>query len=721
MVSRLRSGGVSAPVVSVLRHGEARAAGAAALISRHRILTCAHVINDALGRDDPHCSEPPPVKDFTLEFHSGDVAPHRGTARVSVWIAPSSRGAPSPAGDLAVLDLCEPAPEWLTPISWGDMVQGQLLRAWHGSGQQVTFADTEVKLCDGRVGYLDAPLVGAAIGPGYSGGPLWSLKQPVAVGLVVAHIMPNGTSFDGQRPVRRSRALPWQAVRAELLRAGALDVVEDCSVLSAVTQAQEDLLPSLWALLGDPATRALHAQELAEKLGYPVPGACTPSVSELAAQLATHSRALATLSESLALAALDEAARTALTTLLLRGRVAGMASLLSVSEYTRLVTELQGLVETSPTLIPRTAREALRFTPLPEVLHPSRLSPDDIPLAVAEMEALSDSSPVPDGSPQVPVLLYLVECVAAVVGGRERTVLQEWSERVAKRLGVHPSALAQRRADAESWATHRSASVADIRVELQRAAGDPENRYTCNIRLLSETGPGVCLLSKDSPLTPQEVARLIRDAVDGIQSDPGQGNRIPRLNVVVDRAGLHVPVDEWHPGQRNVFVPGLPLGVEFQLTLSCPEMSDLVPTRDGEQRRRWASGCETRLVIDPDCSAEQVTLQLLQHSHRDTTHVMLRGPHLRRTGLLDLCLALGVPVVLWDRTAETCGQTSRLAPSRLSGPLRDLPEQVRSLRAETFGDPDRHAARPSLVWEAMDPSPAHSLQLLDPMEGTVPS
>ncbi len=720
-----RPSGAPAPVVSVLRRGEAKAAGAAALISRHRVLTCAHVVNDALGRDDLLTPDHPPAVDIALVFRHGHEAPQQRIARVSLWISPPGRTAAWSGGDLAVLELTEAAPEWLTPVSWGEMAEGQPLRAWHGSGQRITYADTEVKLCDGRIAYLDAPLTGAAIGPGYSGGPLWSREQPVAVGLVAAHVMPDGTPFDGQRTVRRSRALPWQAVRDELVRAGASDVLEECSVLpaaSAPARAEEDLLPLLWPLLADPATRADHARTLARHLGYTVPDDdSAPPVAELAALLSTHSRALATLSESLAPGLADDKARTALTRLLLHGRFSGTASLLSVGEHHRLLAELREIVEADPTLIPRAAREALRFTPLPEVLHSARLPVDDIALAVGELEAVSDSAPVPSGTPQVPALLYLVECVSAAAGGPAEAELRGWNERVTERLGIHPSALAQRRFDALRWAAHRPSPVCNIQVRLYRNTSDPEGEFRCKLWLLRNDGPPTPLPSSEStPRTAEEVARLVRDAIDGIRTEPGQEHHAPRVTAVVDRGGLHLPVDEWNPGPHNTFVPGLPIGAAFQLTLSCPEMSDLVRTRDAEQHRRWASGHGTPLIVNPDCSPERLTL-LLQHSHRDTVQVVLHGPPGDRARFLELCLALGVPVVLWDRTAEDHQHASRLDPVQPTGPLHGLPERVRGFRGDAFGDSPRHPARPSLVWEDTDPSPTGGLQLLDPSEGNTPA
>ncbi|WUH33118.1 serine protease [Streptomyces sp. NBC_00445] len=201
-------------------------AGAGAFLSPRRVLTCAHVVNEALGRD-PYDAERPAGESLDIELHSGDSALRIG-ASPSVWIPPTRRNGGT--GDLAVLDLDEPAPDRLPPVQWSRMAMGQTVRAWHGSGQRRSFADTRVADCEDLVGYLDAPLEGAAIGPGYSGGPLWSREAGAAVGLVVAHVVPEGP-FSGQHTVRRSRALPWQAMHDALIKAGASYVVDECAVL----------------------------------------------------------------------------------------------------------------------------------------------------------------------------------------------------------------------------------------------------------------------------------------------------------------------------------------------------------------------------------------------------------------------------------------------------------------------------------------------------------
>ena len=310
--------------------------------------------------------------------------------------------------------------------------------------------------------------------------------------------------------------------------------------------------------------------------------------------------------------------------------------LLSVGEHKRLMAELRGIVETDPTLVPRAAREALRFTPLPEVLLRGKLHADDLELAVEELEAISDSAAVPDGTPQVPALLRLVEYVAATVDDVPRDALQEWNKRVAFRLGIHDSALGERRNDAHRWAACLPAPVSRIQVQLSRDTGDPEGQCRCTVSLLRKDSSPIPLLSTtDSLRTAEEVAMLVRDAVESIQSEPGQKHHVPHVNVVVSLKDLDLPVDEWIPGQLNEFFPAKPLGAHFPLTLSCPEISEKVPSRENHRRRRWEDGNDTPLVIDQNCTTDYEVDRLLQHDHHATRQVVLHGPLLSAPGCWD--------------------------------------------------------------------------------------
>lgn len=740
-----RSPAAAGTRVSLLYEGSSKAAGAAALLSPNRVLTCAHVVNDALGKDLYAAERPGAAGPLTVAFRGSGATGHR-TATVSVWVPPQRRpSALEWEGDLAVLDLDEPAPSWLRPVVWRDMEEGQELRAWHGGGEAITFADIVVRLKEGRYGYLDGRLSGAAIGPGYSGGPLWTRDASSVAGLVVAHLMPDETQpLRAQQAVRRSWAVPWQAVREELARAGAADVLDECAVATPtgagpwcgapdVARAAAGLAPVLRALLDDPGRRADHARTLAAGLGRPVPppeGGAAPTVEELAEFLVTEERALATLTESLAPAVRGPADREALDSLLALGRLEQNVRLLSVGEHRHLLDDLRRVTAADATLVPRAAREALRYMVLPGPLAAwGRLTEADLDAVVLSLEGFPDG-PAPDGgAPPVPALLRLAAFVASAAPDREtRGSLHGWCDRVAQRLGISPVALAERRADAAGWAAHRSSPVSRIVLRLTAdgacgtGAGAEQpggaGRYRCRVGLVRQDGTTSTVAAPEGACAPEEIGRLVREAAESGQGD--DPFTVTRVDVVVGRDGLQLPVDSWDTGNAlgDLFPDlgglRLALGAKYQVALRCPEMSRRSPRRDAEMRRRWASGHPEVLVVDETSATLQQLYQRLETSHKDVAGVVLHGPREERDRLLDLCLALGVPVVLWDREADGHADAARLDALAPAGPLHQLPERVREFREGVFGSSVVSAARPALVWEDAELPVPDSLELLDP-------
>ncbi|MET9551586.1 trypsin-like serine protease [Streptomyces sp. NPDC006645] len=485
------------------------------------------------------------------------------------------------------------------------------------------------------------------------------------------------------------------------------------------TPAEQDLERSLWHFLGDPKMCAFHARSLAQELGYQVPADYAPSLADVTALFTGHRRALASLSDTLAPMVTEDATRARLTALLTRARAAGLGSLLSLAEYEHLVRVLSGVCTERPTLLPRAVGEALRYLCLSDTLSRTHLPVDELGQFIEELESLSDSSQVPEGTPQVPALLRLVEYVAAAVGGEQAAELREWSTRVAGRTGIHPTALDERRADAARWAARQPSPVTRVVLELTGDQASSDERYVCRILVARKDGRHALLHeSRTVPKTPEEIAVCLRDAVDSAADEPGQGDHVPWVTVLVDRKGLQLAVDEWNPGAPNDFVPDRPIGAEYRMTLSCPDMSALVPGRDRDQRRRWQSGNSTPLVTDQKCATDRQLAGVLKSTHRDTTQVVIHGPREQRVPLLGVCLALGVPVILWDREAEGYEDATKLWPLDPLGLLAELPERVYKFRAEALEPTATTTARPALVWEEETSHPRpESLRLSDPRKG----
>ncbi|MFH8574398.1 serine protease [Streptomyces zaomyceticus] len=715
---------------ALLREGDRRAAGAAALLSPNHLLTCAHVVNDAVGRD-LLCAERPTDEVLRIAFHGSGRASLYGRARLSVWVAPEPRsGDVVWDGDLAVLELEETAPEWATPVVWRDMTEGLELRAWHGGGVGITYADTVAGFRDGPGCYLDGSLTGAAIGPGYSGGPLRVKSDRTVAGLVIAQVMPGQDPLRAQETVRRSWAVPWQTVRERLTRAGAHDILAGCEVVApdhlACTGASEDsvrqMVPLLRALLDDTARRADHCRHLAAGLGLETPSGGeqpAPTLDELATLLLTEERALATLTESLTPVIGGHGDnRTTLNGLLALGRVEPAVRLLSVTEHQQLHTALLRVARHEPDLIPGAAQEALRLLELPEALTRSpRLAVKDVDAVVRSLEEYPDGRDATTGSLPVPALLRLAEFVAAAVLDPDRRWrLRSWCERVAGRLGISVAALAERRADAEAWAARVPAPVTQVIVRLHRAGAADPDRFLCELWLGHKDGGRTAVATPEGPMEPGEIGRLIRQTADG--SEPASGHAPTRVDVVVKADGLDIPVDEWDAGSvlRDLFPdlaePSTPLGGRYQVTLRCPNLTGSVPTAASEMRRRWAVGGDGTLVVDESSHDITSLHKLLDKPHRDTARVVLHGPPERRQQLLRVCLAMGVPVVLWDRGAGSHEDAPRMDGLDPTGPLDKLPRRLQEFRSQYAASDG--AARPALIWEEGELALPGPLRLADP-------
>ncbi|MFF3253870.1 trypsin-like peptidase domain-containing protein [Actinacidiphila glaucinigra] len=485
------------------------------------------------------------------------------------------------------------------------------------------------------------------------------------------------------------------------------------------TPAEAELKQLLQRLLPAPADRIGYGRDLARELGYDTEG-YEPTASDLVALVMAHGRALASLGEALARTAEGET-RDSLTRLFSRATALDCGLLLSVTEYADLLALLRRVCLTNAALLPRAAREALTYLVLPEPLTRPSLEEDCLNEVIEGLENLSDSEDVPGGTPPVPALLRLVEYVAAVAGDELGGELRVWSGTTAERLGIHPGALNERRADAARWVKRDTSPVLRVVMELEQddAGGD---LYRCRILLVHHDGSRRVLKEVESVLkTPQEAASTLSEAVIAACQEPGQGDRVPWVTVVVDMEGLHLAVDEWAPGATDDLLPDRPIGADYQVSLSCPQLSELVAARDGHQERRWRKGRTTVLLTNGEGGRDRL-VHLLRNEHRDTARVVFHGPSDDRKRCLVASLAEGVPVVLWDRDAvgyEDAGGLQSLDPA---GNLEGLPERVKSFRSRSAACPTEKRARPALVWEPATRQPRfESLLLRDPWRGIHPS
>ncbi|MGV4927271.1 serine protease (plasmid) [Streptomyces sp. BHT-5-2] len=709
-------------VVSVLRAADGRSAGAGVVLTRDHLLTCAHVVNDALGKGAFEAARPDDaVLEVRLRGPAGQVT---GEARVIHWLPPrrldGGEGPPGPgelewAGDLAVLrfSLAEPSPGQRpagAPVpEFRAMCVGQAVRAWHGSAHGGTFAEVRVRSCDGRVGYLDGALSGMAIGPGYSGGPLWSDAEDAVVGLVAAALLPpldpvtgRPLPYEAGHPTRRSWGIPWQRIEDELRAAGAGALLARSEPDGAPADPAEGVLADLLAgVFPTPVSRGEFARAVAERCGLSHPARPpAPTTEEFARVLVTEERALAALTE--ALRSRDPAA---VESLLKAGRLSPVPRLLSPREHERLRSLLDAVPGPVAEQLPEAVRAAL---PMAAGL-PHGTVPDGELLGY--LEQLTGDSRSGPSEQRVPGLLRAVEFVAVLCPAPERARLRLWADGVAARLGIPTGSLRERRADAEEWARGRARRGAPPRLLVHLATVGAD---AFRLRLWCDDGTGGGLhrtdTGPDRDRTAAEAAReVLRELARLCRTDPDAGR--PVVEVLVDRDGLEIPVDEWEFTEPGELVPGV-LGAEYALVVHCPELLRRNERFLSDWRHRWdrlESAAPLRLT--GATQVREVYGMLLER--RDAARVSVEVPAPVRREVVQVCLAMGVPVVLWDRAAA---QDASPAVRQVAGaPARALPEQVRSYRAKTLHHPSDHTGRPVLAWA--DPDRAlPELQLSEPTE-----
>jgi len=179
-------------VVRLVVSGPGRfTAGLGVLVGTRQVVTCAHVVNTALGLDQREQAQPAASALVQLEFPLLAGPPTR-TARVDAWVPPSQVGAGG--GDVAGLVLTEDAPAGVAPARLAGMTEkpGARLRVFGYPGtpprEAGAWVDVDLK------GEVEGQLIQVEsrgdqtirAQPGYSGSPVWNHGTGLVVGLLHA-------------------------------------------------------------------------------------------------------------------------------------------------------------------------------------------------------------------------------------------------------------------------------------------------------------------------------------------------------------------------------------------------------------------------------------------------------------------------------------------------------------------------------------------------------
>ncbi|MCB2263692.1 MAG: AAA-like domain-containing protein [Candidatus Thiosymbion ectosymbiont of Robbea hypermnestra] len=160
--------------------------GAAVLIDDKHGVTCAHVVNEALG--NPHEAQERPVEDIRIDFPLLEPG-QKIAAEIVFWEPISQDGISANGGDIAGIRLRQPKPDAAMPARmveqtdlWGIDFRTQGFPKCHGRG-----ALSMGKILAGRAdGYVQLEAAGEyKILPGFSGAPVWSEDARGVVGIMV--------------------------------------------------------------------------------------------------------------------------------------------------------------------------------------------------------------------------------------------------------------------------------------------------------------------------------------------------------------------------------------------------------------------------------------------------------------------------------------------------------------------------------------------------------
>jgi WD40 repeat protein len=181
--------------VAQLRRADNRAVGLAFAVSHSDLITCAHVVNAALGRSSRDGSPPGSVTMWLeFPFGGGRLDDHvRRRARVVSWLA--DRGS-FDLHDVAVLRIDEDLPTGVTILPLTDIDPRGAVQMWgptperpfggHVSGRLMGWVDKS------RL-QVDQELRGVfRVRPGFSGTPVWQPSTEKVVGILQASSVERG-------------------------------------------------------------------------------------------------------------------------------------------------------------------------------------------------------------------------------------------------------------------------------------------------------------------------------------------------------------------------------------------------------------------------------------------------------------------------------------------------------------------------------------------------
>ncbi|MGW1374601.1 VMAP-C domain-containing protein [Streptomyces sp. NPDC002446] len=698
-----------------VRDGE-RAVGAGVLVAERLVLTCAHVVNSALGRDRFTQHTPGPGDTVTLRLPHVAAATDL-SARVvrEMWVPPRARafgndpvrpGQLPYHGDLAVLELTDAPPPGAEPAPFlQHNYAGETIALW-ASGNPLPTVRAVPRVSAPPWIALDV-LGGAEVTEGFSGGPLWDRERQAVVGLVAAVHRAPGTPAPGTPPATMY-AISVPAIEAEL------PALPPSAVPTARRGVQQLLTALERVLKGREAVLACE-QRLAARLGRPSAGQAA-DLERLVGLAVGVRRGIPELLDlvrdyepSAPAGPYDPHART--------GpygaredweRLRRAAHTVRPGEYltTHQRRDLSGLLAHCTRTDPRALLE--RVLPhAPELPAVAGLAD-----AMDALEGFSSTT----GAPVPPLLQGVVrisveERAAGEVYPAED--LDAWVERVAARSGVDEAAISQFRADVEAASAPprglaaappapgaRPCAVAP-RVQVELLPTPTGRRFTYQIWTFADGQAHRLALVRDAEAGSEQVVDDIRRVLrTEVREDP----ETALVEYFLPPAWLGLDVDSWESpdsDEDGPFAPGITRRVVVRTTERSRE------SYAGWKQRTAALPHAKRLVLDHRHTDRKVARAQLE-VHRDAgTVIVCCEPHHHGT-LLRQCVQAGVHTVLWHRAEHGAHIAQDLLALVEGADHTEVPEVVRLERAKAMAEPEsvtHHGRRLSLLYDAPDHRP----------------
>lgn len=668
--------------------------GAAVLVSDSLVLTCAHVVNSALGRDHFETATPGPDDVIRLKMpHMDRDREMSGRVDHTMWRPPrpqatASHGASAAGtspyfGDLAVLRLGEPAPDGAEAAPFLPERDGHEVTALWASGNTVTTLRALPRAVAEPWVVLD--VVVGSVYAGYSGGPLWDRNREAVIGIVVATHLTAGAGKPG--PTGTLYAIGLPTIEAEFPELPPL-------VVPTAGTGRQQMLAVLEQLLSGSESVRKCEERLSGKLRR-----------QSAGQAADCHRLL-----SLAIGV-----RRGVPELLevVREYLADRNAVCGAEESSRLYEQLVSVARVVSSREILTAQQRRDLVGLLTLCHvePAQLMRSVLPYADAypsvsglvDVTDLLEGYDPPAGQRMPPLLqavvrIALTECAA---GNSAAQDLDAWVARVARRLRIPQAAIDQFREDIRPTALEVRPAPAGPRVQVELLPLSPGHRFTYQIWVWNGDGRHELVAVQDSEVSSEQVVEGIRTVLrDEVQEHADQAV----VEFFLAPAWLWLEVDTWQvTGDEN--------DGDFFLGISRP----VVLRSSGRTREtyaRWkrrtkALSSSRPLVLDQRCTSSVVAQARLEATP-DAGVVIMSCEQQHHNRVLRQCLQAGVPAVLWHRQHHDTDTAKRLLELLQGIHHVDLPETVRLERARALADPDcltHHGRRLSLLYDGPDHRP----------------